>query len=321
MDIKKRAEELLHSKIPKLNIIRDTSQWMGIDRGDILELQDRLFVVRGHMYEGRFGLDDEPKPWVKTGVDLLDGSEKVIKLVFFEEFDLTLGGARIRRFRSATKESRILDVVRANPYFMHGETLFDHAMNPVRIIERIRGEAFVLDLEEMGLSHQQYMNRKLPALLRKLVVSMEAIGFLHDRGERHGDIRRDHLFVENSTGLWRWIDFDYNYEAMVNPYGLDLFGLGNVLCYVIGAGIPNTHSLKHDNPKVLEQLEPSDMSMVMPHRVFNLCKVYPYLPDELNRVLMHFSAATPVFYEHVDELLAELRPAIEKLPPPEEAAA
>ncbi len=321
MDVKKRAEELLRSKIPKLNVIRDTSQWMNIDRGDVLEFQDRLFVIRGHMFEGRFGLDDEPKPWVKTGVDLFDGSEKVIKLVFFEEFDLSLGGVRIRRFRSPMKESRILDIVHGNPFFMQGETLYDKAQNAVRVIERIRGKPFVLDLEDMGLSHQQYMNRRLPALLSKLTTSIEAIGFLHDRGERHGDIRRDHLFVERETGFWRWIDFDYNYEAMISPYGLDLFGLGNVVCYVIGAGIPTTHSLKQSNPEALSRIGPEDMSLVLPHRIFNLRKVYPYLPDELNRVLMHFAAATPVFYEHVDELLAELRPAMDKLPPPEEVAA
>lgn len=321
MNIKKRAEELLHSKIPRLNIVKDTSQWMNIDRGDVLQLQDRHYVVRGQMFEGRFGLDDEPKPWVKTGVDLWDGSEKVIKLVFFEEFDLSLGGVRIRRFRSPTKESRILDVVRDHKGFMQGETFYDTARNPVRVIDRIKGKPFTLDLDDMGLSHQQYMNRKLPALLRKLIVSIEAIGFLHERGERHGDIRRDHLFVETATKNWRWIDFDYNYDLQVNPFGVDLFGLGNVLCYVIGAGIPDTHSLKRENPAVLELLEPGDMSLVLPHRVFNLRKVYPYLPEELNRVLMHFAAATPVFYEHVEELLAELRPALDKLPPPEEETA
>lgn len=320
MNIKKRAEELLGAKIAGPRIVRDTSEFLRIDRGDVLELEGRLFVIKGVMFEGRFGLDDEPKPWVKTGLDLEDGAPKVLKLVFFEEFDLHLGGTVIRRYRSPAKEARVLEIVRDHPLFMHGQTLRDAAGNPVRVIERISGKPLFIDLEPLGLNHRQYTQGHLRGVLEKAVESIRAIKFLHDQAQRHGDIRRDHIFVENDTGLWRWIDFDYNYDQMANPFGLDLFGLGNVLCHLIGAGIPTSQSLAQSDPQALARLDEGDMSLVLPHRVFNLRKVYPHIPEELNRVLMHFTASTPVFYERVDELLDELLPAMESLPPATEEA-
>ena len=50
----------------------------------------------------------------------------------------------------------------------------------------------------------------------------------------------------------------------------------------------------------------------------NLKKIYPYLPESLNNVLLHFSSGAGVFYERVDELMAELTPAIAELPQREE---
>jgi len=39
----------------------------------------------------------------------------------------------------------------------------------------------------------------------------------------------------------------------------------------------------------------------------NLRKLYPYIPVELNRVLLHFSAGSEVFYDSVEELTEDLR--------------
>jgi hypothetical protein len=47
--------------------------------------------------------------------------------------------------------------------------------------------------------------------------------------------------------------------------------------------------------------------------VVNLRKIFPYIPEDLNRVLMHYSAASEVFYESVPELLADLEPCLDAL--------
>jgi hypothetical protein len=36
-------------------------------------------------------------------------------------------------------------------------------------------------------------------------------------------------------------------------------------------------------------------------------KIYPYIPQALNRVLMHFSKGANWFYEKVDQLLDDLQ--------------
>ena len=60
--------------------------------------------------------------------------------------------------------------------------------------------------------------------------------FLHQNGFRHGDIRRDHIFVDRDTGLYYWIDFDYDFYLPEKPYALDLYELGNILIYLVGRG-------------------------------------------------------------------------------------
>lgn len=309
MDLKARAEELLGRSLNSLKVVEDTSQFMDLGMGDVLHLEGRYLVLRGMTYEGRFGLDEEPKYWVRTGYDLADGSAKIIKMVFFEEFDLPVGGLMIHCYRSPRKEQRVLDTVRGHRLFMQGETLFDRAHNPVRVIDRIKGGPLHRHLDGLSQDHRAYYHGHLPRILDRFIASVEAIGFLHSHQLVHGDIRRDHIFLETDTGLWRWIDFDYNYSLPQNPFGLDLFGLGNVLCYLVGRGIPTLHQLKRERPEALERLDTGDLSLVIPNRVFNLRKLYPYIPEALNRVLLHFAASAPVFYEQVPEFLADLREA------------
>ena len=44
-------------------------------------------------------------------------------------------------------------------------------------------------------------------------------------------------------------------------------------------------------------------------RVANLRKIYPYIPESLNRVLLHFSEGANLFYDAADQLLEDLAEA------------
>ncbi len=55
------------------------------------------------------------------------------------------------------------------------------------------------------------------------------------------------------------------------------------------------------------------MNIIFNNRVVNLKKVYPYVPDELNLILLHFSMAADIFYDNTDQLLHDLREARDKL--------
>lgn len=319
MDIKARAEELLGRRLDSVRVVTDTTQFMDLAMGDVLELEGRRFVLRGVTYEGRFGLDEEPKHWVRTGYDTESGAAKIIKLVFHEQFDLPIGRLKVRCYRSPAKESRVLELARGHPNFMQGRAYRDAAGNLVRVIDRVRGGPFERGLVKLGRDVDEYHQRHLRAQLTRLMPAFDAIGMLHRHGQRHGDVRRDHLFEQSSDGTLVWIDFDYNFDFAESPFGLDLFGLGNVLCFVVGRGIPILHDLARERPETLETLDAGDVSLVIPNRVFNLKKLYPDLPGSLNRVLMHFSASSPVFYERVEELTEDLAAAVEDLPrPPEE---
>ena len=57
------------------------------------------------------------------------------------------------------------------------------------------------------------------------------------------------------------------------------------------------------------------MNIIFNNRLVNLKKVYPYIPDSLNLVLMHFSLGANVFYEDTVQFLSELQEAKEDCKP------
>lgn len=301
----------------KLTVVTDTSEFMSIKAGDVLELEGEYFLIRGEELEGRFGLDQEPKFWVKKGVDLSDGSSKIIKLVFYESFMMQLGVQHIKCYRSPQKEARILDKTRGDPYFMQGRNIHDRAGNVVRVIDRIYGTRLYEYMNALPMDHETYFHQRFPSLLNELLECIEAIHRLHRLGEVHGDIRNDHVFIDRGTGLYRWIDFDYSYEWAENPFGVDLYGLGNLLLLAVGKGFHNLGDLTACGPagmKVVSCLAPSDLSLFFKHRIINLQKLFPYIPDKLNQVLLHFSHGAEVFYSTTDELLEDLMACREEMP-------
>jgi len=308
------ARELIKEVIPSFpvrhlgKIYTDTTEFMNINYGDVIVLQGRNFLVLRDEAERRFGIED-PKYWVKRCRDLSLGERYILKLVFHEKFEQKIGPLKINCYRSPNKESRILDLIRGDYRFMQGTTLIDDAGNPVRVLEVIRGKSLDNFVEDIDMDHRTYFHEKFPEILEKFMGSCEAIKCMHDNHERHGDVRRDHIFVEYETGAFRWIDFDYAYESTENPFGLDLFGLGSILLFITGKGVHDNVSLNSSpsGREFFSSLRPDDFFLIFPNRLINLRRLYPYIPESLNRVLMHFSIGTYVTYDTVEEMLSDLR--------------
>jgi hypothetical protein len=304
--LKERIESMTSRRVNGGVIIHeDTSSYMDIEGGHVLRLGGNDYFVLGDAREGRFGIDDQPKFWVKYAVDLADGLHKIIKLVFHEQFTTNVGLVRVRCTRNPQKESDVLALVRGNDRFMQGLTVVDPSGNPVRIIDFIRGKSLYGVLEVSEMPHEQYWHEVLPGIMRELIPCIEAMAGLHALGQHHGDIRNDHILIDRDTGRYTWIDFDYE----VNFSDYDVWSMGNVISYVVGQGMhtfrdieryplayPNVHGLEDDDALVLYR-----------HRIANLRKIYPYIPKELNEILMRFSFATVDPYEELDSQVRDLR--------------
>lgn len=292
----------------------DMTDFFSIDCGDEVRIGGRCYRITGHEKERRFGIDD-PKFWVKRAVDTESGERKIIKFAFFETFYTTLGGVEIKCFRDPEKEGKILELVRDHPLFMQGESYPDGKNNTIRVLDIVQGSNFYVKTGGSNMDHRTYFSTRLPDILKRLIPSFEAIGMLHRAGFRHGDIRNDHIIVENDTGNYVWIDFDYDYLAPENPFSLDLFGLGNVVLYAVGKGAHDLYAIASDEryKELLDRLDVNDFSILDKTRFMNLKKLYPYIPDSLNNILMHFSKGTQIFYENVDELLEDLNMAVADL--------
>ncbi|RLC32331.1 MAG: protein kinase [Deltaproteobacteria bacterium] len=293
-------------------LVTDTTNFFSIDYGDVILVDQKRYRVTGHERERRFGMDD-PKFWVKKAVDLETGEKKIIKLSYFESFDSYLSGIKIRRFRNPEKEGQVLELVRNHPYFMHGTVYRDIKGNNVRVLDIVHGINLLRYISSIKTDHATYFRKFLPGILKNLVRAFEAIRFLHINGLKHGDIRNDHIIVEQDSGNYVWIDFDYDYEASENPYGLDVFGMGNILIYSIGMGFHTHHNIEK-NPdyysRLIGCLEAEDYSILDKARFINLKKLYPYIPGLLNDILMHFSRGANVYYEFAEEIIEDLNRCI-----------
>lgn len=300
-------------RVPKRVKVKDTGDFFRVDYDDVVILNGTPYFVRNNEREGRFGIDDEQKFWVKRARDLRNGDVKILKWVFRERFQARIGTLVFECVRSPQKEARILELVRGRPEFMQGKTVPDSSGGELRILDYIKGRTLGQIAVGLGRDHEDFFFNRYPGLLDEFIRSVEAIRFLHENGEKHGDIRRDHIIRDDATGVYRWIDFDFNYRHGESRFGYDLFGLGNVLLFITGRGDVTTFGLLAQAPALLDRLTENDVNIVFRNRVNNLRKIYPYVPEKLNRVLMHFSLGAQVYYEETRELLDDLGEAREEL--------
>jgi len=307
-DLRELASRWLpdHQVPRKFLIHTDTTDFFRVEYGDVIMLGKSPYLVRHNAKETRDGMEDDVKHWVKRAVDLLDGSLKIIKLVFFEKFTTTISGVQFECFRSPQKEARVLQMVSGHKNFMQGHSAEDEKGNLLRVIDYIHGHALHGLISRMNMDHETYYHEEFPKILNHFVECVQAIRYLHEHGQKHADIRRDHILVERETGTYKWIDFDFNYNHPENIFGYDLFGLGNILAFLTGMGDILLDDLKKGDHPALSIIEEDDLNIVFKNRVVNLRKIYGYIPESLNRILMHFSRGANIYYVHTDELLEDL---------------
>jgi hypothetical protein len=280
----------------------DTTNYMRIERDHIVNLQGDLFVVRCNEREGRFGLDDQPKFWVKRALALSTGQTHILKLAIEESFKVHVGMVEVLCVRNAEKEGKVLDLVRGDPRFMQGYSTYDSRGNLVRVIDFIPATDLLTYIDSIGLRHEEYCRTTLPAILAKVTDSIAALQRLHDAGLCHGDIRNDHLLVERETGCYKWIDFDLEQRFV----DFDIWSVGNILHCVVAKGFRTFRDAIQIRPQLSGNLSQDDASVFFPHRVMNLRKVYPYLPDKLNDVLLRFSFGARVGYDRISQITHDL---------------
>ena len=304
--LQQRIRELTRREpLHRMKIFEDTTQFMSIDVGDVMRLSGNDYLVIGHAREGRFGIDDQPKFWVKTCLDLETGLKKIIKLVFLETFNNKVGGTVYQFLRSPEKEASILLAMQGHPNFMQGHPVTDRAGNIVRIIDFISGPSLFDYLRGLKMSHRDYFQTEFSTVMKMFIQCVRAISLLHEKGLHHGDIRADHIILHNGTGDYRWIDFDYE----VNDREYDALCLGNVLQQVVGKGRHSVNDIREqpeNYPDFTGTLASGDMSLMFRYRVANLKKIYPHIPEAVNRMVVRFSDGSPNPYKSVDTLLSDL---------------
>jgi serine/threonine protein kinase len=296
----------------KVEVLTDTTEAMNIHRGHVLALGDDLYAVMGNCYETRFGISDQPKYWVLRSTDLETGEDKIIKTIFNEEFIVRIGELRIRCYRSPQKESEVLELTRGDMRFMQGRTVFDSADNQIRILDFIPGPTLFDHILAWKEEHEAYASGEMQNILHRLIESIEAIDMLHEHDLCHGDIRNDHIIIDRMNDRFRWIDFDLKQDFS----DFDVWSAGNIIAYVVGQGIQSFHQVMRSDEfsdSVRNSLTPEDASVFFNYRIMNLQKLFPYIPDSINDILMRFSVGTTDYYESLTEVAEDLGNALDRI--------
>lgn len=304
----KIGQKYLHenSHCVVFRILEDVTNFFDVNYGDVLLIDGIGYLVRGTETEKKFGMEGEPKPWVKSCINLVSGEPKIVKLPFHEEFACVVNGIPSRCLRNPDKEARILDKTAGHPGFMQGFHRLDAVGNNVRVLDRIAGSSLDNVIGGIPGNHQVYYEMHLKRILEGLVYAYQSIADLHLMREIHGDITADHLFVERSTGLFKWIDFDYDYSEKNNFFTLDVFEMGMLLNFVVGKGHLSLNEIRSEHPHVMETLLPDDMNANFPNRLANLRLVYPYISKRLNSILMKFAKRSALKYEDANTLAKDV---------------
>ncbi|WP_319543200.1 serine/threonine protein kinase [uncultured Pseudodesulfovibrio sp.] len=287
-------------------VVDDTSEFMSIGPGDVIAVNGCNYLVHRDAVE-RGSAYKDTKFWVKKCMELETGAPKLLKLVFHESFYLQYGNMRIKCYRSPHKEARMLDRVHGDMRYMQGCSVRDTAGNLVRIIDIISGKRIDLVLASIKVDHAEYFKNHFPYFFRQFIGACQAISDLHAQDEVHGDINLDHLMREHTTNDLRWIDFDYAYGVCANPFALDLFGLGRILACITGKQLYTNHNLREAGFVDSPSLCPADFSCVRKNEVMNLRALFPYVPEFLNRILLHFSQGAEIGYDSVEELIEDMQ--------------
>jgi hypothetical protein len=74
----------------------------------------------------------------------------------------------------------------------------------------------------------------------------------------------------------------------------------------LGKGDVLLPDLKRAEHPAVNRLRREDLNIVFNNRGVNLKKVYPYIPESLNRILLHFSVGAKWFNDHTSQLLDDL---------------
>lgn len=294
--------------VPTPRVFENTSNMFAISSGDVLRLGGNDYYVLGEAHEGRFGLDDEPKHWVKYAWDLTSGKNKIIKLEVDEAFSTRIGRLLIKAKRSAEKEARFIAAAKGHPNFMQGFSVRDVAGNLVRVIDEIRGDSLFNYVLDMHIDHESYYSAIYPNILRHLIECIEGLNQVCTEGLHHGDIRNDHIFIESTSGVYKWIDFDYT----VTHSDYDLWSIGNLIVFTVAGGLllyKDVTVNRSKFPLVRGEVSPDDCSFYHKYRIANVKKVYPYVSDKINNICLRYTVGHFNLYSSYDEILDDLREA------------
>jgi hypothetical protein len=81
------------------------------------------------------------------------------------------------------------------------------------------------------------------------------------------------------------------------------------MLYATGMGFHELNMIIDDTEKygeLINNINANDFSIMYKSRLMNLQKVFPYIPESLNNILLHFAKGSDIFYEHIDEVLEDM---------------
>jgi hypothetical protein len=88
----------------RFQIHTDTSDFFRVEYGDVVVLNAHPYLIRHNAREGRFGIDDDVKFWVKRAIDLKNGAQRSSNWSFTKSLRAISAASRSSAFAAQEKK-------------------------------------------------------------------------------------------------------------------------------------------------------------------------------------------------------------------------
>lgn len=210
--------------------------------------------------------------------------------------------------KSAVKESEILRLVQGNRGFVQGVGRVPTGCDFVLCdMEYMEGPTLPEWIKSMPQDHKTYYRDMFPFLAARFADAARALHELHEAGRisqseygYHGDMGQgDCLIYDQSRSTLRWFDLNLVLLGDRNGVAEDINELGKIFRFIVGKRLHTVGTFaQHPELYPHARVRPADFSRedlvdlgvddlsLLP--VVNLGKLFPYISDEVNALLMQF---------------------------------
>lgn len=237
--------------------------------------------------------------------------------------DLESGKSVVLKFQGKGKkcsgyERDFFAKVPSHDNIVRGYSLVDESGDILIVTEFTEGEKLQDYLSEFGVDHKRYFLESFPEILNNFMGAIRGVEHIVKNGF-YNEFAIYHIWIDKKTGRYILFDFDLpstelsKLQALKDLESSTISNIGGSLCEIVAPLGIYEYEAVHDEEMYFDELGITDADFNEYNLLVDLQKVYPYIPDELNKILLRFGRDASNPYTSISELYSDLESVVKLL--------